>query len=119
MTSTQGNPLSTFLSGRRAEIGLGLLSLFLFFWRLGDARLFDLDEGLYVTAARNMAVSGDFTVPRLNSRPHDRPRETTVPFFEKPILVYWVSAASMRAFGISEAAARLPVALASLLAEPD
>ena len=104
------------LAARRAELGLLLLCLFLFFWRLGDARLFDLDEGLYVSSARNMALSGDFVTPRLNSRPHNRPEQRFVPFFEKPVLVYWVSAAAMRGFGISEGAARLPVAAASLAA---
>jgi 4-amino-4-deoxy-L-arabinose transferase-like glycosyltransferase len=92
------------------------LCLFLFCWRLGDARLFDLDEGIYVSSARNMAITGDFVTPRLNSRPHNRPNQALVPFFEKPILVYWLSAASLRTFGISEGAARVPVALASLLA---
>lgn len=96
-----------------AEIALLLMCLFLFFWRLGDTRLFDLDEGLYVTCARQMVASGDYIVPRLNVRPHLYPANTTVPFFEKPAMVYWLSAASMRLFGISEFAARLPVALAS------
>ncbi len=103
-------------AARRAEIALLALCLFLFFWRLGAARLFDLDEGLYITCARNMALSGDWVTPRLNSRPHERPNERFVPFFEKPILVYWLSAASMRAFGISERSGRIPVAAASLIA---
>jgi 4-amino-4-deoxy-L-arabinose transferase-like glycosyltransferase len=101
---------------RRGEIGLLLLCLFLFFWRLGAARLFDMDEGFYVTCARQMVVTGDYVTPRLNVRPHDRPNETTVPFYEKPILTYWASAAALRVFGNSEGAARLPVACASLAA---
>lgn len=116
MANMHSNTLRKTLATRRAEIALALLCLFLFCWRLGDARLFDLDEGLYVSSARNMARSGDIVVPRLNSRPHDRPNERFVPFFEKPILIYWVGAASIRLFGESEGAARLPVALASLLA---
>ena len=116
MSNIHSNSLWNTLAARRAEIGLTVLCLFLFFWRLGDARLFDLDEGIYVSSARNMAISSDYVTPHLNSRPHERPDQTMVPFFEKPILVYWLSAASLRTFGISEGAARLPVAVASLLA---
>src|SRR5690349_14806642 len=101
---------------RRAEIGLALLCLFLFFWRLGSARLFDMDEGFYVTCARVMAISGDWVTPRLNVRPHSNPAETTVPFYEKPILTYWAAASSFKLFGISEQSARLPAAVASLMA---
>lgn len=95
--------------------GILLVCLFAFFWRLGSVPLFDLDEALYVTCARQMVVSGDVVTPRLNSRPLDRPAETSVPFYEKPILVYWLSAATQRLFGFREWAARLPVALLSLL----
>lgn len=100
---------------RAAFVGLLLLCLFAFFWRLGSVPLFDLDEALYVTCAREMVLTGDMITPRLNSRPPGRPDATTTPFFEKPIMVYWAAAASMRLFGISELAARLPAALASLL----
>jgi 4-amino-4-deoxy-L-arabinose transferase-like glycosyltransferase len=93
---------------------LTLICLFLFFWRLGAVPLFDLDEGLYATCAKQMALSGDWVTPRLNSRPPADPTAPLVPFFEKPILIYWLAAASMRAFGISPWAARLPVALAAL-----
>lgn len=101
---------------RLLPAGLFLLCLFAFFWRLGSVPLFDLDEALYVTCARQMAKTGDIVTPRLNSRPLRDPGRTSVPFFEKPILVYWASAASLRLFGMSEGAARLPVACAALLA---
>src|SRR5262249_16712480 len=77
--------------------------------------LFDLDEGLYVTCARQMAAKGDLITPQLNARLPDRPGETTIPFYEKPILVYWLAAGSLRVFGASELAARLPVALAAII----
>jgi 4-amino-4-deoxy-L-arabinose transferase-like glycosyltransferase len=101
---------------RAGYLGLLLLCLFAFFWRLGSVPLFDMDEALYVTCARQMVLTGDLVTPRLNSRPLRRPTETSVPFFEKPILVYWCCAASMRLFGLSAGAARLPVACAALLA---
>ena len=108
-------PFHTRLMRRLPEGSVVILCLFLFFWRLGGVPLFDLDEALYVTGARQMVLSGDIVTPRLNSRPLNRPNEQVVPFFEKPILVYWACAASLRAFGMSEGAARLPVALAALL----
>ncbi len=92
------------------------MCLFMFFWRVESVPLFDYDEGLYVTCAKQMIVSGDYVTPRVNTRFADRPDVAVIPFFEKPILVYWASAGSMRLFGITEWSARLPAALAALLA---
>ena len=78
--------------------------------------LFDLDEALYVGGARQMVQSGDYITPRLNSRPPYDVNALTVPFFEKPALVYWLPALSMRLLGVSEFVARLPVAVAALCA---
>lgn len=103
-----------FFSG--GELGLVVLCLFLFFWQLGKARLFDLDEGIYVSCARQMTMTGNAVTPLLNTRPWMNPNQTLVPFFEKPILVFWLCMASLRTFGITELAARLPVALASFAA---
>ena len=55
------------------------------------------DEGRYVGVAWHMVQSGDWLVPRLDS----------LPFFHKPPLFYWLSAAGMWAFGLHEWAARL------------
>jgi 4-amino-4-deoxy-L-arabinose transferase-like glycosyltransferase len=52
-----------------------------------------------------MAASGDLVTPRLHG----------VPWFEKPILYYWMAAAAFKAMGISELPARLPSAVAGLL----
>jgi 4-amino-4-deoxy-L-arabinose transferase-like glycosyltransferase len=76
-----------------------------FFYRLGGNGLFDLDEGLYAEAAREMNLTGDCVTPRVNGEP----------FFEKPPLIYWSAAAMFRLFGRSEFTARLPSALASTL----
>lgn len=96
-------------------MGLVLLCLLLFFWRTGSVPIFDLDEALYVTCAKQMAQSKDWITPRLNSHPLASPAQTVVPFFEKPILIYWLCASSLHLFGINEWAARLPNALAALL----
>ncbi len=93
---------------------LVLLCLFTFFWRLGSVPLFDLDEGLYVACSRQMVLSGDYVTPRLNTHQSIPPYTTPTPFFEKPIMVYWLSAGAQRLFGTVEWAARLPVATLSL-----
>jgi 4-amino-4-deoxy-L-arabinose transferase-like glycosyltransferase len=62
----------------------------------------DYDEGYYAQAALHMAKSGDWVTPYANG----------VRFLEKPPLLYWVTAASFRVFGINEFALRLPTALA-------
>lgn len=76
-----------------------------FFVNLGGAGIFDLDEGLYSAAAREMLLRGDFVVPKVNN----------TPFFEKPPLAYWAGAASLALCGKNELAVRLPSALASSL----
>lgn len=80
-------------------IGLGC------FFGLSSAGLFDLDEGLYATAARQMVESGDWLIPRVG----------TDAFFDKPPLTYWAQALSMKLFGFTPLSARLPSALASAL----
>ena len=113
----QINPLNRVPSAasRLLRVALPLVCLFAFFWRLGAAPLFDLDEALYVVGARQMLLTGDRVTPRLNSRPLYSPAALTVPFYEKPILVYWFSAASQRVFGMNRLAARLPAAFAALI----
>ena len=64
------------------------------------------DEPRYAEVAREMAASGDWVTPRLWGRT----------WLEKPVLSYWGAAAAMRVFGATEFAARLPSALAALVA---
>jgi 4-amino-4-deoxy-L-arabinose transferase-like glycosyltransferase len=71
---------------------------------LGRPALWEPDEGRYAEIAREMVVSHDYLTPRDN----------WVRYFEKPPLVYWAEAASIRLFGANEFAVRLPAALASI-----
>ncbi len=64
---------------------------------LGMRPLSNPDEGRYGEIPREMAVTGDFVTPRLNG----------VKYFEKPPLVYWLSALTFRQFGVSEFTVRL------------
>jgi 4-amino-4-deoxy-L-arabinose transferase-like glycosyltransferase len=79
-----------------------LLSWIAFFHRLGDIGLLDETEPLFVEAARQMAVTGDWITPQFNGLPR----------FDKPPLIYWLMVGAFRVFGLSEWAARLPSALA-------
>lgn len=106
--------IKSFLRKYAGETAVLLFCLTLTLWQLGSARLFDLDEGLYVACAKQMVLTGDIVTPQLNTRPLNDLSLSSVPFFEKPIMVYWVCAASLRVFGMSEFAARLPAALATL-----
>src|SRR4051812_454291 len=64
------------------------------------------DEPRYAWIARDMAETGDWITPRLYGSP----------WFEKPPLYYWGAAISFKLFGVSETTARLPSAIAALLA---
>lgn len=72
---------------------------------IGLRPLANPDEGRYAEIAREMAVSGDYVTPRLNG----------VKYFEKPPLVYWLSALTFKALGVSQFTARLWVALFAVL----
>ena len=73
---------------------------------LGAIGLVGPDEPRYAAIARAMAETNDWITPRLWG----------APWFEKPVLYYWMAGIAMRLFGVSEFAARLPSALAALLA---
>lgn len=78
---------------------------FLYLYNLGGSGFIGPDEPRYASIGRAMARTGDWITPRLDGQP----------WFEKPPLLYWMTATGNR-FGLSdEWAARLPVALLSLL----
>lgn len=77
---------------------------FLFFFRLGVPGLTDPDEGRYAEIAREMLVLHDYLTPHLNF----------LPYLEKPPLVYWFTALSLRLGGLNEWAARAVPALSAL-----
>ena len=68
----------------------------LFFLPLGGRALWNSDEGRYAEIAREMLVLKDWISPHLNY----------VLYFEKPPLMYWLTAASFAVFGLTEFAAR-------------
>ena len=78
-----------------------LICGYLFFFQLGKLSLTDPDETFYAQTAKEMLVKNEWVTPYLYGKPQ----------FEKPILFYWLVEASFKAFGVNEAAARLPSAL--------
>jgi 4-amino-4-deoxy-L-arabinose transferase-like glycosyltransferase len=89
----------------RAWSAAAVAAYFLFFFRLTSAGLVGPDEPRYAAVARAMADSGDWVTPRLWGEP----------WFEKPALLYWMTAAGFRLGLGEEAAPRLPVAVLSVL----
>jgi 4-amino-4-deoxy-L-arabinose transferase-like glycosyltransferase len=75
------------------------------FFRLGAVSLFDVDEAVFSQATKEMVQSGDWITPKYDGENR----------FDKPILFYWLMAASYKAFGINEFGARFPSALAGFL----
>ncbi|HUO05053.1 MAG TPA: glycosyltransferase family 39 protein [Candidatus Binataceae bacterium] len=89
----------------REAATVAVLSSALFLFHLGSFGLWEPDEGRYAEIAREMIESGGLIVPHLNY----------VAYIEKPPLLYWATALSMRIFGVNEFAARLPVAIAAVI----
>ncbi|MBI3879452.1 MAG: glycosyltransferase family 39 protein [Verrucomicrobia bacterium] len=84
---------------------LGLAVLFIAF--AGSRGLNEPDEGRYANIPAAMLEPGaDWLEPRLSGFAH----------YDKPPLIYWVTAISFRAFGVNEWAARAPSMLGALLA---
>ncbi|WP_428307938.1 glycosyltransferase [Lacipirellula sp.] len=66
--------------------------------------LIDRDETRYGEIPREMIESGDWTLPTLNFRP----------YYDKPVLLYWLCATSYSIFGVSPGAARIIPAICGL-----
>jgi len=66
--------------------------------------LLDDVDSIYIEIAREMLQRHDYVTPYIDG----------IRFFDKPPLMYWMAAGSMRLFGMHDWAARLPLALAVL-----
>ncbi|MTW21170.1 glycosyltransferase family 39 protein [Allochromatium palmeri] len=82
---------------------LALVVVLSFFWQLGAMPLYDLDEGAFTEATREMLASGNYITPHRDGEPR----------YDKPVLIYWAQAASTQVFGFDEFGLRLPSALAA------
>lgn len=97
------NQKSGRLTGQARWV-LVAITLFTFCFLLGNRSLNETDEGRYAEIAREMIETGDWLVPHFWYLPH----------FDKPPLIYWAVAQSMRLFGMNEWGVRLPLALAGV-----
>lgn len=87
----------------RLLLPLIVITIFMSFFRLGSVTLFDVDEAVFSEATKEMVESGDWITPTYNGENR----------YDKPILLYWLMAASYKLFGINEFGARFPSAIAS------
>lgn len=91
---------------QRHPLAISLFFIFIaFFLPLPFSPLFDLDEGAFSEATREMLVNKDYITTYLNGELR----------FDKPILIYWFQLISVKLFGLNEFALRLPSALAGTL----
>ena len=109
VTSTVTGAPTTSSSARqnlslRWWIALTILVVAVYLGTTGALPLVGRDEPRYVQIGRAMLEGGDWITPRLGG----------FNWFEKPILLYWMVAASLGVFGVSEWAARLGPALCGL-----
>ena len=89
---------------RIAAVLSGACLFFLYFFGLTRTGLVGPDEPRYAAIGRAMAATGDWITPRLWGQP----------WFEKPALLYWMTAAGFKLGLGPDWAPRLPVALASV-----
>ncbi len=89
--------------GWLSALALLLLCWLAFFHGLGALGLLDKTEALFVEVGHQMYLRGDWVTPWWNGER----------FFDYPVWGYWMVALSFRLFGVSEWAARFPVALAA------
>lgn len=82
----------------------GLAIVVTYLCLLAPFPLSEPDEARYAEIPREMIASGDWVTPRLNY----------VKYFEKPPLLYWLTAVNFKLFGYSDLVARLWPALFGL-----
>ena len=93
------------MSDKSLRFFLFLAILINFYLTLSITPLFNLDEGAFSEATREMFVNHNFITTYLNGGLR----------FDKPILIYWLQALSTLIFGFNEFALRLPSAIAATL----
>ncbi|MBA4491729.1 glycosyltransferase family 39 protein [Paracoccus sp. S1E-3] len=90
---------------RAVLIAIAAAFVLLRLWAVFTVPFTDTTEARYAEIARKMVETGNWLTPQF---------DYGVPFWGKPPLHTWLSAAGMQLFGVNEAAARLPILLTAL-----
>ena len=90
---------------KRYPIIIAIVAALFFIPFLGQVHLFDWDEINFAESSREMIVSGNYSRVMVGFNP----------FWEKPPLFFWMQAAAMHVFGVSEFSARLPNAIFGII----
>jgi len=88
---------------RKSYVAAFGIFVFLYILPLGIRPIIIPDESRYAEIPREMIVSGNWIVPKLNG----------LRYFEKPVLGYWLNALSIELFGENAFAVRFPSAMAT------
>jgi 4-amino-4-deoxy-L-arabinose transferase-like glycosyltransferase len=89
----------------RHQFILLLVAGIICFVNLGVPGLWDLDEALFSSIAREMSARGEWVVPTFNAR---------IFYDNKPPLMFWLMMGSFKILGESEFSARLPAAILAI-----
>ncbi|NLX04666.1 MAG: glycosyltransferase family 39 protein [Phycisphaerae bacterium] len=104
------SPFEEPLAQRALQVALlTIVAMVVFLSGAGRTALTDPDEGRYALVAKRMLLTGEWLVP-----------QTDGPYFDKPPLYFWLTAASFKLFGATDFgvdfAARLVPAAGAVLA---
>lgn len=101
----RGRDLRLRLNGRQTPLVFWAATAFLLFWALGIRGLWG-PEGRWAEITREMLLTRDFFHPAINGNP----------YFDKPLLTYWLVAMASAGIGrLNEWAVRIPSAVSALL----
>ena len=81
-----------------------IVTLLLFFYKIGYRPLWESDEAMHGQIAKEMVLQGDWITPTYDG----------IPFYDKPILHFWMVMLCFSLFGINEFSARFPSAILGL-----
>ena len=96
---------SRFGGGRKWKILFLVAFVTVYLAGISSRPLFHPDETRYSQIPKEMLLDDQWSVPQLNG----------LDYFEKPILGYWIHAATMKLFGFGAQGSRLPSAASALL----